>query len=299
MTLTFADVSRDRGLIHNPNRGEWLYKDKFSKVAYRHLKTFETIDDKEDYLRAFQVPHLAVFTTGPEDQDFNYRFCGIISRIYQFLGNEDYVNEVKESLSSGQAKITEEYFMMNSFRTKFRYSASISNSISTTIGDVLPTIVLKNSYDASWARIMQFGLKMADTLFAFNMGKFRQVHVSGASTRLVSDVDKYVSKFEEGITELIDTCSKTKISNEKLMSVLELLEEMGKRRHSKIVEILNRTKEEKNIPNDELPDIWTVFTAFVNYNKVERNLNAIDMIEDVAQSVLIIPTKLMEVFQNT
>jgi hypothetical protein len=79
-----------------------------------------------------------------------------------------------------------------------------------------------------------------------------------------------------------------------MMTLLELLNEtFGKRRAERISELIGDVK-----GTQQKPTAWQVFLAIIRYTSFEPNLNIKRMMENIAESVLIIPARMHGVLKR-
>jgi hypothetical protein len=279
--------------------GIYRYGDKFGSVIYRQLftgshyvqdvETFDGIDTSQ-----VEIPYLAVFTRGPEEEE--HKYCGIVSRIYRFIGNEILNNIVRESVRNTGMPVVAENTYLSDKRTMMRNEFIMSNSARTKVGDVLPVVVIRNSYDGTWAQAMQFGINFPhyELSFAFRMGEVRQIHVAGATTSMSSFMEGYFNTFADNISNVLRDSFEKQFTEEQLMSLLDIIEDTGKRKRRGISEIIQEVTPEGQV----LPSAWHVFLAIVRYTSTEPNLNTKAILENIAESVLVIPTRMASVMER-
>jgi len=102
-----------------------------------------------------------------------------------------------------------------------------------------------------------------------------------------SAVSEYVETFNQNITDLISESLSKRLNEEEMFATLDLVEGLGKRR--------------REIISGDLPETvtaWGMFMAIVRYSSLEENLNVKSMLENIAQSVLVIPTRMYEVLER-
>ncbi|MGD2072241.1 MAG: hypothetical protein PVG65_01985 [Candidatus Thorarchaeota archaeon] len=303
--ITFEERAVEMGLQIDAQKGIYSYNDKFGSVLYRKLKTFKDPEKQISHeTDNFEIPALAVFTKPPTQTEDGYMYCGLVSRIYKFVGNEVLNNLIKKSISDVGLPIIKENTILSWKRTYMRNELTIRNGVtSPKYGDILPVMVIKNTYDGTGAQSIRFGLNMSydgkPVTFAFTLGEMRQIHVAGASTVVKSAVGDYVQGFTENILDMINQSFNNKISEDELFSVLDVVENLGKKRREEVVKILQemmpKVQEGQPVP---LPSAWQVFLAIVRYSSLEPNLNVKSLLEDAAQSVLVIPTKMLEMLKK-
>jgi len=173
---------------------------------------------------------------------------------------------------------------------------------------VYPTIVVDNSYDGTRAATMYFGLTLYEgsyrTSFCFNLGKMSQIHLASARSYIDYTVTSYIDAFRENIEELIQRTFQQKLTPKQVLSVLDVVEKIGKRRRKEISKILQELEPtadkpiEEQDPDTPIHSAWTVFLAIVRYSSLEGNLNAKRMLENAAESLLVIPPKMYDMLKQ-
>lgn len=304
--ITFEDRAQEMGLTIDPEKGIYSYHDRLGSVMYRKVKTYA---DPDPQLRHetdnFDVPALSVFTRSPNtDRDEGYMYCGLVSRIYRFVGNEVLNDLVKQSITDVGLPIIRENTLISWKRTQMRNELVIRNGVnSPKYGDILPIMVIKNTYDGSGAQSIRFGLDMnyrgQNVIFAFTLGEMRQVHIAGASTTIRSAAGDYIQAFAENILDMIDQSFRSKLTEDELFATLDVVEKLGKKRRDEVSKLLQEMMPEvQEGQPPPLPSAWQVFLAIVRYSSLEPNLNIKSLLEDAAQSVLVIPTKMLSMLNE-
>jgi len=301
--VNFLDSLKDSGMQCDLDKQLFEYSDQFSSIVYRRPVTIQGNHETDN----IQLPLLAIFTKGPTSTSYNYQ--GVVSLSYRFVGNATLLNKSKESIQEVGFPIVNEQSVMNFRYTQFRSELTIRNSKSVSqVGDVYPTIVVDNSYDGTRAATMSFGLTLYEgsyrTSFCFNLGKMSQVHLTSAKSYINYTVTSYIDVFRENIEELIQRTFHQKLTPKQVLSVLDVVEKIGKRRRKEVSKILEEMEPATDKPLEEQdPDIpthsaWTVFLAIVRYSSLEGNLNAKRMLENAAESLLVIPSKMYNMLKQ-
>ena len=165
-------------------------------------------------------------------------------------------------------------------------------------GDILPVMVVNNSYNGTRAASISFGLAMEynsdRTIFAFSLGKIRQVHIQNSQTEMRSHVTSYMNAFSENIGDLITNSFNNQVTEEEMLSVLDVIEKYGKKRRDAISTLLEEIQPAEAGP----PSSWQIFLAIVRYSSLEPNLNIKRLLENAAESVLVIPQRMYEVLDE-
>lgn len=292
-------------------KGLYSYSDRFSEVIYRSLWTANPynyeLDELDNHDTDFkQIPKLGVFTkpVNINNPDIQYQYVGIVSDLYSFVGNDILIQKIKESISNTGTPIVEEDTILYNSLTKMRSEITISSSQHSPIaGDVLPIIIINNSYDGTKAASVSFGLTMSHNserlAFAFNLGEIKQVHISNSNTNIEAPIESYLEVFSENIGDMITGSFNKQLTEEEMLSSLDVIEEISKNRKKGISnllkELLPDVIEGQPIP---LPSSWQVFLAIVRFSSFETNLNVKKLLENAAQSALVIPGQMFNVLKQ-
>lgn len=298
--ISFQARAEEMGLEERHD-GSFQYQDQYSMVRYKPLITApaqpeqpEPADETDNYDSGL----LAVFTKRVNTPDAQWIYASYISRVYKFVGNAVIMDAVRKSIQSVGMPILHENALMSLKSTQFRGEMVIFSSVQApTFGDVMPVMVVANSYDGTLAQTVSFGLSMEyqgfNHMFAFNLGKMRQIHVAGASSQMSSSVQDYVQVFSENIIELIGNSFNTRLSEEQVLGTLDVIEKLGKRKRSEVSKMLSDMTGE-----GELPSAWHVFLAITRYSSLEPNLNTRRLMENAAERVLVVPERMLNVLEE-
>lgn len=306
--ITFEQRAEEMGLNYDTEKGLFSYHDDISSVIYRTLKTLEDpnrgISHETDN---YYVPYYAVFTKPASiPDDSGYRYVGIVSRLYRFEGNRDLINSVRRSIEDVGLPIIRENNLMTWDYTRLRSEIVIQSGVEEPrVGDILPLMIVNNSYNGTRSQSIQFGLDigyMGDPTrltYGFSLGEMKSIHVAGAQTYVSSSAQEYVQTFPQHITEMISSSFNTQLTEDQLFSTLAVIEKIGKKRRDEVSKILTEMMPDVQEGQDPpLPSAWQVFLAIVRYSSFEPNLNIRSLLEDAAESVLVIPTRMMELLNR-
>lgn len=298
MSHKFIQDAQDMGLdVLSISKGLFKYSDRYSEVIYRQLAPIVTTEDVHQ-TDGFVVPVIAIFTKAPNWTD--YRYAGCVSDLYKFIGNDTLNQKIREYILSTGVPIITENTMFNWDYTRMRNEMIISNGQEVlNVGDVLPVMIVSNSYNGTRAASVSFGISIVhrqDRLnFAFNLGEMRQIHISNSNTSMTSAITSYMSVFSESITDMINRSFSTVLTEQEMLGVLDIIEGFGKKRREDVSKILSDIqKESQNI----LPTAWQMFLSITRYSSFEKNLNVKKLMENAAESVLVIPAKMLEVLEK-
>jgi hypothetical protein len=265
----FADRFVEMGLSQNPE-GVYTYQDRFGKVQYKKLQTVE----KEiiPYLGIFTLPVSATYVT-PE-------FIGTVSELYQFVGHEAVNMKIREMVSEAQTPI-------------FREHAKAV----PRFGDIYPQLVVVNSYNGHKAVTVSFGFWMASDRNTYGialrnkLGTLRQVHLLSSKGKLVSAVSQFVQVFNDNILNTIETNFNNPVSEEDFLSVLDMVEEIGKKKREAVSTYIS-----ENVGTSI--NSWNLFNVLCKFSAIEKNLNTRTLIENIAEKVLILPVEFSQMMQK-
>ncbi len=288
----FAARAEKMGLdITNADKGMYSYIDRFGEVIYRQLYTGGLAESEERHdTDGIDIPYLAVFLRALEQ--LNYNYAGYVSNMYKFVGNQSLCEPILNSIVNTGSPIMKESTFFSENRAQFRDEMIISSSAkSQIVGDIMPAIIISNSYNGTKAASASFGLAMLHNVsyvtFAFQLGRIRMVHIESAATEMTTAVSDYVETFKENIIGMISESMSKRLTEEDMLATLDLVEGLGKRRRQIISEDLPKTV-----------TAWGMFMAIVRYSSFEPNLNVKQMLENIAQSVLVIPSRMYEVLER-
>lgn len=286
--MAFRDRALDMGLtVHS--EGVYQYIDRHSSVMYQELKTNTN----------FSVPLLGVFTrrTPRENEDAEqWAYVGYVSDGYQFVGNDAVLSSIRDSISEVGSPIFTEHTFMNEFYTMMLNEMLIQNVTNhPEVGDIYPNIIVTNSYNGSRAVRITFGISISESEgnprvgFGFQtFGQMRQVHYQHSRSRMSTAVGAYIDIFSQNIISLIEENFNQRVSEENMLAVLDVIENsVGKRRRNSLSMYL------EEIGADNITS-WNLFHSICRFSSIEKNLNARILMEDVAESVLTIPSQMFE-----
>jgi hypothetical protein len=304
--IKFEERASAMGLACNDEKGTYSYVDTHGGVMYRTIQTTfppEASGIASHVTDGFQPPYLSLFTKRNGD-DTHWQYCGIVSKIYKFVGNEVLNERVRNSILGTGLPIIRENTIISYDLTRMRNEIVIQNGVNNLqYGDILPVMIINNSYNGSKAQSIQFGLSMnynEEVLsFAFKLGEMKQIHITGATTTLSSDVGEYMEVFTGNILDMINDSFNHRLTEEQLFMTLDVVGEIGKKRREGVSKLLTELAPE--VPdgtNPPLPTAWQVFLAVTRYSSFEPNLNAKSLLENAAESVLVIPVRMMDVLEK-
>jgi len=267
------------------------YDDSIGSVVYKHLQTKDIID----------VPIYGIFTKPPVDNT-EFKYSGYVSDLYQFEGNEVMNDKIRQSILEVGTPIFREYIYLNPTRTRMSNEILIQHGSNIPrVGDVYPQVVVKNTYDGSGAREFLFGFSVIENnnrVFGFGfknkIGKVRQVHNIHSRTSFTSPIAGYVEFFSENIMTIIDTNFNTEVTEDHLLSVFDMLEQIGKKRRNEVSTYVTDISKE----SDGRVNAWNLFLAITYFSTIEKNVNIKSLLDDIAEKVLVIPVEIQNVLKT-
>jgi hypothetical protein len=303
----FIERAQEMGLNNSLSyKGLYTYGDVYGKVAYRVLVGKDALsgDQNPHPTDGNETPLIGIWTAPPASE--NYQYVGHVSQIYKFLGNAILVERLASSLRQVGTPVLRASTHLAADLTSLRHEVVLESSQSSPqAGDIRPVMIASNSYNGTKAATVGFGIAVdggeiiGDTIFGFSMGEMRMVHIASSTTRLTSGINRYMEVFNQHILEMIDMSFRTQITEQQMFATLDIIEKYGKKRRNKISEILTElqpaTREGQEPP---LPSVWNVFLAIARYCALEPNLNMRRMLENIAESVLVVPTRMFNVLEE-
>ena len=286
-TLSFPLRAEQMGLTDLGNEC-FGYNDSIGSVTYKHLQTKDNMD----------VPLYGIYTKPPVG-NVEYKYSGYVSDLYQFEGNEVMNNKIRQSILEVGTPIFREYIYLNPIRTRMSNEILIQHSSNIPkVGDVYPQVIVKNTYDGSGAREFLFGFSILDNNsriigfgFRSKIGKVRQVHNIHSRTSFTSPIGNYVEFFTSNILEIIEANFNTVITEDHLLSVFEMLEDIGKKRRLEVSSYLNKLE-------GSTVNAWSLFLAISFFSTIEKNVNIKSLLDDIAEKVLVIPVGIQSVLKT-
>lgn len=302
MKNSFRTNSKAMGLDSLSYKGCYSYKDIYSEVAYRQLATMGLPNIPGNPTDNLLVPLLAIYTKSLDEKS-KYKYCGTISDIYQFIGNNNLNQKIRDSIKEVGLPILIENIIFNYEFTRMRNEIVIQSSMHVPNGgDICPAIVIQNSYDGSKAASLSFGISIYEQsqlmTFAFNLGEMKQVHISNSKTEMTAVISSYIKVFETNITELISNSFSNTLTEDDMLGTLDVIEKIGKKKREEVSKILSNMNVASNDGARPLPSAWQMFLAIVRYSSLQPNLNMKKLLESAAESVLVIPVRMYEVLEK-
>ena len=294
--MNILDKYQDMGLtLEAPNT--FSYKDQYSHVKYEKLKTCDS---------NVEIPALSIWTKNTSTEfskDTAFEFQGIVSMLYNFIGNENANKIIRQSIGELKTPIFREYTSLNvpKYTTMHNDILIMNQNNIPEIGDVYPHINIRNSYDGKSGIEISFGITVLQGTsnlrhsmsFRHIMNSFKQIHSQHAKTQFTSAVGGFVNVVSSNILDFVKQNFETKLSDESLLTTLDMIDKIGERRKKHISDIIIEiTKEKKYVTS------WDLFMAITRFSTVEKNLNAKLLLEDIVERILTVPVKMMEMMKK-
>lgn len=297
----FRDRAGQMGLTAIIDKGLYQYGDRYGGVVYRHLLTPPSDVDAHP-TDDLVVPLLAIYTRSNEEGS-NYRYCGYVSDSYKFVGNDILNQRIRDSILPTGMPILRENVIMSYDLTRMRNEIIIQSSQSMADNqDILPVMIVNNSYNGTKAATVAFGIAIQQNndmfTFGFRLGEIRQVHIESSNTQMTSVAESYMGVFSESILDMVTQSFNSQLTEDQMMNTLDIIADIGKKRKDNISAILKDMMPEIEGAQVSLPSAWQVFLAIVRYSSFEPNLNVKRMLENAAESVLVIPTRMYDVLSR-
>lgn len=302
--MSFEERAESMDLV-NLGAGCFLYSDRYGEVIYRKLITMN--GPGHDFLDDFELPYLALFIK--EEGSNQFRFVGMLSDLYKFVGNDILNQQIRDSISeTGNPILIERPFFSGNL-AQMHNEIIIQHPLNVPqVGDIFPTLIVRNSYNGTRKAIVEFGICMSETNylpqgnlsgnpsdwswtgfgFRTKLGTISQVHIESSRAEVSTAVGNYISVFSQNIVSLIEDNFNGSLPEDDVLRILDLIEEVGKKRREKISAMLEELTSQSPVTSN-----WNMFLAITRFSSSERNLNAKVLLEDIAERVLIVPNQMV------
>lgn len=305
MTIqSFADLAPEMGLVVDNDRGMFSYRDKYSEVIYRSLVTFAHDEMPDSHpTDGIGTNLLGVFTRGIDDPIDKYIYVGYVSTQYKFIGNDIVNTAIRDSITkAGSPILTENTLFYNAY-TRMRNEILIRNAHEIgAVGNIIPVMIVENSYNGTKKASVSFGLAIEGEkirgrlIFKFRLGEMSQVHIRSSKTNVDAAIQSYMQVFSNDIVDMIRLSFEKRLTEESLFDVLAFLEKISKKKRDEISKLLSDiTPPLQEGQQPVLPSCWDMFLAIAMYSTMESNLNIKRMLENAAESCLVIPERMAKV----
>lgn len=280
----FPDKFLEMGLAEDPT-GVYSYEDRFGKI---HFKKLQTIEQEV-------IPFLGIFTE-PATTQLPY-FIGIVSDSYQFVGHDIIIAKIKEMVQQVGTPILGEHIQLSKNITEMLDEIVIRNVKTVErVGDVCPQLIVGNSYNGHKAVTITFGFSVArgtervGSALRNKLGTLRQVHLVSSRGKLVSAVSEFVQVFNDNIVNTIEANFNTPVSEQDFLNVLDMIEQIGKKKRNDISTYISDTSTPLNA--------WNLFNVICKFSSIEKHINTRILLENIAEKVLILPVEFSEMMQK-
>jgi len=307
MTSTFEQLAPEMGLTVDSARGMFSYRDQYSEVVYRELITFAH-DEMPDIhaTNGIKTTLLGVFTRAADDPIDKYFYTGYVSTQYKFIGNDDVNKAIRDAITkAGTPIVTENTLFYNAY-TRMRNEILIRNShnISQT-GNIIPVMIVENSYNGTKKASVAFGLAIEGDkvrnrlIFKFRLGEMSQVHIRSSKTNVDAAIQSYMQVFANDIVDMVRLSFEKRLTDDSLFEILGFIEKVSKKKRDEISQYLSEISPVAQAGQaPQLPSCWDMFLAIAMYSTMETNLNTKRILENAAESCLVIPERMANVLTN-
>lgn len=283
------------------------YSDQFGIVLIEKLQTKNT--ENPDYCK--DIPWYAISTKSKTEDEF--KFQTVLSNNYKFIGHDILCSSIREFIKESGNAIIEETKSVSLNKMRLYNEITIRNSnCNLESDDILPQILIRNSYDGSGAAHVGFGICIKNkeqnlkSRFTFRnkLGHFRQLHTQNSKTILVHNISTYSTSFTENIDKILKLNFNNYLNMDDILNTINGLEKIGKRNQNEIsVYINNLLLEEKTkaITNKiEFKGIsnWNMFLTILKFSTKSKNLNSKIILENIAETYLILPEEMESVINE-
>jgi len=297
MVATFKTRFQEMGL-QNLNDQAFYYNDRYGSVLYRYLQV--PAIQLNEQVEAESLPLLGVYTK-PSNLT-RFRLMGVVSDRYKFVGHDILNNSIKNSVEqSGNAVFIERGSFSVGIARMYNQIIIRNSQAIPQVGDVYPQVIVRNTYDGTGSQYVDFGICLQESMGSWvglglrkTLGTLTQIHVANATARMTAEVGSFVNMFAENIGQLITLNFNNRISETEMLSVLDLVEEVGKKKREKISEIIKLLSRN----NNEAITSWNLFLAITKFSALEKNLNARILLENIAERVLTVPAQMMDALET-
>jgi hypothetical protein len=300
--MSFANRAQVMGLdISFAEKGMYSYTDRHSEVIYRQLECGRprVLGHPTHPTDGMILNLFAVFSKRPSDTNFYY--IGRVSDSYQFVGNEKLVGSIKQSISDSAIGILSESPFLSFDLAKFRDDILLSSTVEVPeVGDILPCIIVQNGYNGTKAASVSYGISFMHNIhrliYGFKFGEMRMVHLQSTDTNMRESLTTYISTFQENIVDVVRNNFSTKLTEEQMFATMDMLEELGKKNLDQVKGILEELTQGQ--PQGVLPSSWQMFVAIVKYASFHPNINIRRLLENAAESVLVVPPRMLDTLKQ-
>lgn len=264
-------------LNYNHELKMFEFSDSYSKVYYAPVQS----------LSGIEIPCFAVFVPSTRGKD-ELDYVTFVSKQYRFVGNGEIIDSIQKSVPGVSLDVK---MYRNFNKTEFRFSL-FPYELAQQENVIVPEIAISNSYIGTSSERISFGLAFKSGVVYRPMalrktfGEFRQIHRVSQKTKVFDLTKSYIDSFSSSIQDLINDNREVRLDTDDIIEVMKRLEGLGKTRITKIQKMIEEEQESKPL------SAWRAFTLFSEFITEERQLAVRSKLEQVAESILIIPSKL-------
>ena len=287
----FSDNYGEMGLSDLGDEA-YFYSDQYSEIKYCRMITKNGHHDTPVFSIMTRNPNVPVENGDPLE---GFRHAGYVSGSYNFVGNETLVASVRDSIASAGQAVFREYPSFGAGLVSFMTEMVIENpNTQNEVGVVKPQINISNSYNGTAKAKVAFGFSVyngnerAGFSFWNKLVKIDQIHIRNSSAIMSGPIGDFVSMFSDNITGLIRSNFQNELDEDATGDIINILEKsgLGKTRRTELTEHINALDGKTS---------WNIFHILTRYSTLEKNFNAKKILQNVAESVLVVPAEIMEV----
>ena len=296
--MSFGERAVDMGFLQiDDDKGLYSYSDRYGEIVYRVQGPIRGTGDFHP-TDEMTTNILGIYTRrNPEDE---FQYISYISDSYKFIGHDAINSRIRESLQEVGLPIIRENVILSPELTRLRNEIVVQSSQAhPQVGDVMPVMVVHNSYDGTRAAGVAFGIAIEpDYRFAFGLGEMKQIHLASSTTQVASAINSYMQVFTHDIIDMITQSFNKQLTDEEMLQTLDVIEGIGKNRRAEISKALEEMNPRVEGQAQQMPSAWQAFLAIVKYSSFEPNLNIKRLMENAAERVLVIPGRMYDVLEK-
>jgi len=291
----FAAKYAEMGLT-NLGDESYFYSDTYSEIKYNRLITKNKNHDSSVFAIMTRNPTVPVDEADPLE---GFKFTGYVSSSYQFVGNEALVASVRDSVIGANQTVFREYPILGAGLTTFMTELVLENPNSVDeIGIIKPQVNISNSYNGTAKAKVSFGFSVFDgddnrSGFSFynKLVNMDQIHIQNSNAMMSGPIGDFVTMLSDNIVNLVTSNFQNALDDDATGEVVELIEKagLGKTRTTELKE---------HITALDGVTSWNIFHILTRYSTLEKNFNAKKILQNVAESVLVVPAEIMGVVEQ-
>jgi len=293
----FAAKFSEMGLTHLGDE-TYFYSDQYSEVKYARLITKNGHHDSSVFSIMTRNPTVPVDDADPLE---GFKFAGYVTGSYHFVGNGALVDSVRESVIGADQNVFREYPILGAGLSTFMTEMVIENPNTVDeIGIIKPQINISNSYNGTAKAKVSFGFSIYDPDAIENRAGFSfynklvrmdQIHIQNSNAMMSGPIGDFVTMFSDNIVDLVTSNFQNQLNEDDTGEVIALIEKagLGKQRTTELKE---------HITALDGVTSWNIFHILTRYSTLEKNFNAKKILQNVAESVLVVPVEIMGVVES-